>query len=258
MAEQGTAQRLIQVARKEIGTVEGPKDNQTKYGAFTRVNFQPWCGSFVMWCGNKSGVKIPNTVSTLSGAAAFEKMKTWYDNDGTSTPQAGDVIYFDFPNDGVDRISHVGIVVKDNKDGTCQTIEGNTAGTATGDQRNGGEVCLKTRAYSKKNAKRLLNGVVGWGRPDYVKSAAAPVPVKAEKVIDPLKYLGETVDPGESGQAVKIMQESLGVKPADGIYGPVTKKAVIAFQKANPKLGKADGIIGPKTWSAIIKLRRKK
>ena len=30
MAEQGTATRLIEVATAEVGTVEGPKDNETK------------------------------------------------------------------------------------------------------------------------------------------------------------------------------------------------------------------------------------
>ncbi len=41
MAEMGTAAKLIEVATAEIGTVEGPKDNETKYGAFTKANFQP-------------------------------------------------------------------------------------------------------------------------------------------------------------------------------------------------------------------------
>ena len=31
MAEQGTAARLIEVATAELGTIEGPKDNETKY-----------------------------------------------------------------------------------------------------------------------------------------------------------------------------------------------------------------------------------
>ena len=42
MADQGTVARLIEVAKGELGTIEGPKDNQTKYGAYTKANFQPW------------------------------------------------------------------------------------------------------------------------------------------------------------------------------------------------------------------------
>ena len=251
---QGTAARLIEVATAEIGTVEGPKDNQTKYGAFTKVNFQPWCGSFVMWCANQAGVKVPNTVSTVAGSDAFKKQKRWYENDGVNVPEAGDIVYFDFPGDGVDRISHVGIIAKvDAKNGIIICIEGNTSGTPKGDQRNGGETCKKERAFRKNNPKKLLMGVVGWGRPDYAGSTAAPVAPKVDKPVDPMVYPGETIDPGESGVHIKTIQTALGIKPADGQYGPVTKKAVVAFQKANPKCGKADGIIGPVTWKAILK-----
>jgi peptidoglycan hydrolase-like protein with peptidoglycan-binding domain len=95
--------------------------------------------------------------------------------------------------------------------------------------------------------------VVGWGRPDYTGSAAAPVAVKEVKEKDTTGkvYPGETIDPGEAGIHVKAIQTALGIKPADGQFGPLTKKAVIAFQKANPKLGAADGVVGPKTWTAI-------
>lgn len=245
MAEQGTAARLIEVANKEIGTVEGPKENQTKYGAFTKANYQPWCGSFVMWCANQAGVKIPNTVYTPAGADSFKKAKSWYED----APQPGDIVFFDFPGDGVDRISHVGIVVKDNKDGTCVTIEGNTAG-AVGDQRNGGMVQKKVRGY-KKNKKGVEVSIVGFGRPKF----GAAVAVKAEKPVAAADaYPGDTIDPGESGEFVKVVQKALGIPKPDGFYGPVTKKAVIAWQKANPKFGAADGVIGEKTFNALKKL----
>ena len=80
-------------------------------------------------------------------------------------------MYFDFPADGVDRISHVGIVVKNNQDGTVTCIEGNTSADKKGDQRNGGEVCLKIRAYKKKNRNKLKPNlavaIVGFGRPKF-------------------------------------------------------------------------------------------
>ena len=252
----GSAARLVEVARGEVGIVEGPKENQTKYGAFTKVNFQPWCGSFVMWCANQAGVKVPNTVYTPAGADAYKKAKAWQDAKNAA-PLAGDIAFFDFPSDGVDRISHVGIVVKDNKDGTCVTIEGNTAGTV-GDQRNGGMVQQKIRGY-KKNKKGVEVSIVGFGRPKFVSDGAAPAVVKPEpaaevkKALDPKVYPGATVDPGESGEPVKMVQKALGLT-VDGHYGPVMKKTVVAWQKKNPKLGAADGVIGPKTWAALMRL----
>ena len=87
----------------------------------------------------------------------------------------GDWIYFDFPDDGVNRISHVGLCIKNNGDGTIQVIEGNTSGTAKGDQRNGGMCVEKTRGYVKNNKKKLLNAVVGWGRPVYAGEENLPL-----------------------------------------------------------------------------------
>jgi hypothetical protein len=160
---------FIAVAKVELGVIEGPKENETKYGAFTKANFLPWCGSFVNWCANEVNLKIPNCVSTVVGAKAFEKKKQWELASDIATPLPGDIAFFDFPNDGVDRISHVGIVVKDNGDGTVTCIEGNTAPDKKGDQRNGGQVCLKVRAFKKKNGSKLRRSqavtVVGFGKP---------------------------------------------------------------------------------------------
>jgi hypothetical protein len=164
----GQRLNFIAVARGELGVVEGPKDNETKYGAFTKANFQPWCGSFVNWCANEVGLKIPNCVYTPAGASAFMKKGQW-EKAEEAIPLPGDIVFFDFPGDGVDRISHVGIVVKDNGDGTVTCIEGNTAPDKKGDQRNGGEVCRKIRAYKKKNGSKLRRSqvvsIVGFGKP---------------------------------------------------------------------------------------------
>ena len=179
MADQGTAARLIEVAKAEIGTIEGPKDNETKYGAFAKANFQPWCGSFVMWCANEAGVKVPNTVFTPGGAAAFKKAGSWIDCE-VADPEPGDIAYFDFPSDGVDRISHVAIVIADNEDGTVWCVEGNTSPTDKGSQRNGGQVSKKLRAY-KKNKAGIQISIVGFGRPKFGKAVAATATNKKSK-----------------------------------------------------------------------------
>ena len=182
-AVQGSAARLVEIALAEVGTIEGPKDNETKYGKWTGANFLPWCQSFVSWCAFQSGVvKFPKSASTVAASDQFKKEKRWSDarNDD---PTPGDWIYFDFPDDGVNRISHVGICIKNNGDGTIQTIEGNTAGSAKGDQRNGGMCAEKTRAYVKDNKKNLLNTIVGWGRPVYKGEEDAPLNVILEKPV---------------------------------------------------------------------------
>jgi hypothetical protein len=262
MSVKGSVEAIIEVAKKEVGTVEGPKDNETKYGKWTGMNFQPWCQSFVSWCAFTSGLdpkKYPKSASTVAASDFFKKNNRWADarNDD---PTPGDWIYFDFPDDGVNRISHVGICIKNNGNGTIQVIEGNTSGTAKGDQRNGGMCVEKTRAYVKDNKLKLLNGIVGWGRPVYagednlpllskVGSSDAPA-AKAVASKKPAAFV--PLKKGSKGPKVKKIQEALKLK-ADGDFGSGTEKSVIAWQKANPAFGAADGVVGPKTFAELTK-----
>jgi peptidoglycan hydrolase-like protein with peptidoglycan-binding domain len=50
------------------------------------------------------------------------------------------------------------------------------------------------------------------------------------------------------GSGVIALQRALGI-PADGIYGPQTRRAVMRFQRANGLL--VDGIAGPQTLAAL-------
>jgi len=162
------ADDFVQVATKEIGTVE-TGDNHTKYGKFTGSDGQPWCGSFVMWCANEVKVKIPNVVYTPAGVTGFKSLKRWADKD-TSNPKPGDIVFFDFVKGGA-AVEHVGIVLKDNGDGTVTTIEGNTSPEhkAAGSQANGGEVAQRIRAYKNNNQHKLTVFVVGFGTPKWSK-----------------------------------------------------------------------------------------
>jgi len=115
----GTAAHFIDIALAEVGTVE-EGDNLTKYGKFTKADGLPWCGSFVNWCAAQAGVKLHSVVSTAIGAHKFKEVSRWHE-----TPQLGDCAFMDFPHDGIDRISHIGIVVGI-KAKSVITIEGNT------------------------------------------------------------------------------------------------------------------------------------
>ncbi len=73
-------------------------------------------------------------------------------------------------------------------------------------------------------------------------------------------YPGTLLKEGSRGENVRLMQRylsdlratypSLPAISVDGVFGPNTKAAVIAFQRAFG-LG-ADGVIGPLTWAAIV------
>lgn len=163
--------RFIQVAWGEVGYIEGPKENETKFGKAMGANYLPWCGSFIMWCAKKVGLVIPNVILTSAGAQSFQSRKRWQDA-ASAKPEPGDLAFFDFPGDGVERISHIGIVIGvEPRKGIVHTIEGNTSGDLKGDQRNGGMVAFKTRTYKKTRRFKVKRqepiSIVGFGRPKF-------------------------------------------------------------------------------------------
>jgi hypothetical protein len=63
-----------------------------------------------------------------------------------------------------------------------------------------------------------------------------------------------TMRTGDTGSAIKKLQQALGALgfdpgKADGLFGPLTKQAVVAFQQANGLA--TDGIVGTKTAGKI-------
>lgn len=57
-----------------------------------------------------------------------------------------------------------------------------------------------------------------------------------------------TIQQGSTGPTVTKWQLTAGISPADGIFGPGTKKATQAWQSGHGL--SADGIVGPATWGA--------
>ena len=257
MSAKGTRALLLEVIQKEVGTIEGPKDNQTKYGAFTKANFLPWCGSFIMWTAKKAGITVPNCVYTPSGVAAFKSKKKWVPVKGNK-PKPGWVVFFNFPG-GAD-IDHVGWVLKDNGDGTCMAIEGNTSpDNKKGSQSNGGETCIKLRAYGP-NKKGLPVFIAGYGQIDYPDADAPAVKTLEEKKVAladvaksqgvqvPAVKLFKSIKVGSKGQRVKNIQTLLKIN-ADVSFGPATEKAVKVFQRKE-KL-KPTGIVDEETFRRL-------
>jgi cell wall-associated NlpC family hydrolase len=71
---------------------------------------------------------------------------------------------------------------------------------------------------------------------------AAPVAVSAASS-------NPTLRQGARGPAVVDLQQRLGGLSADGVFGPVTRGAVVSFQSGRGLV--ADGIVGPITWGAL-------
>lgn len=61
--------------------------------------------------------------------------------------------------------------------------------------------------------------------------------------------IGPTVRYGSRGHAVKVVQRKLGGLAVDGIFGPLTRARVWAFQRRHHLV--VDGIVGRHTWTAL-------
>jgi hypothetical protein len=109
-----------------------------------------WCDMFISWIGNQLGVKgIGADAFTPTHAQWFRDQGRWGE-----TPRPGAIVFFSWSGGkSIDDIEHVGMVIKDNRDGTIQTVEGNTDNA----------VKIRTRDVST---------VVGYGYPEYAATAA--------------------------------------------------------------------------------------
>ena len=113
-------QAIVQVALTQEGN--GGDTYWSWYGFSSR---EEWCACFVSWCADQCGYieagVIPRFSLCSAGMEWFESRGQFMD--GSYVPAAGDIIFFDWGNDG--SIDHVGIV-ESVVDGTVYTVEGNS------------------------------------------------------------------------------------------------------------------------------------
>lgn len=112
--------RLVDIAVSQIGN-QGGTPYWSWYGYKERVE---WCACFVSWVAYQSGdldITIPKFAAVVDGVKWYKDRGQWKDRG--QIPKSGDIIFFDWENDGTP--DHVGIVEKvDN--GIVYTIEGNS------------------------------------------------------------------------------------------------------------------------------------
>lgn len=162
-------QKLVDIAKREVGVRETPKDSNRgprvhEYQDSTDLNGSgwPWCAAFVCWCIREWGKEAEVLAALNLTASKFEQWRPktaaaygfdeWARsrglmvvNENQNVPRTGlgnlilhtgDIVTYDF--------SHVGIIDTDTDGGSIlHTIEGNTDEAGS---REGGGVYQKTRA----------------------------------------------------------------------------------------------------------------
>lgn len=138
-------QSIVQVALAQEGN--GGDVYWSWYGFHTRVS---WCACFVSWCAEQCGYLESGVLPKFSLCSDGVK---WFQDkgqfkDGSYVPATGDIIFFDWGDDGT--IDHVGIVESVGK-GNVNTVEGNS-----GDQ-------VKRHSYPLGDSR-----IYGYGVPIYI------------------------------------------------------------------------------------------
>ena len=254
MTETEIRQKVVTTAKKYLGCKESDGSHRQFIDRYNSFQLLPrnhkmtytaaWCATFVSAIAIECGLTdiMPVECGCAYMIALYKKLGRWHE-DENYTPKAGDVIFYDW-QDGTDFAKtdnkgspdHVGIVVSVSE-GVVNVIEGN-----------------------KNNAVELrevaVNGryIRGYGPPDYSRKATvapAPKPTAKCPYAEPTKNLRR----GSKENGVKWVQwylnqcgEDLKV---DGSFGPLTKAAVLRFQKKQKLV--QDGIVGSKTRAALKK-----
>jgi hypothetical protein len=147
-----TAQKLLNIARSQIGTTDCQLQPHEVRALIRRRRAAVVRDVRQLSAARGRHRRLPAYAHALAGVRMFRNARCWF-----GKPKAGDAVYFNFPH-SVHRVQHVGFVEKVNADGSVVTIEGNTSSSNHGSQDNGG-VYRRLRPRSS----------IGFGRPRFGK-----------------------------------------------------------------------------------------
>ncbi len=143
--------KITKIANGYVGYTEGP-NNDTKFGKWFGLNYQPWCAmavSKIFHEAGKIGAVAPKTKP--KGFASCDEWLKHLSKNGQLVPigeaKRGDLVFFQFDKDA--EPDHVGIVRGNSKKLRLLNVwEGNTSSGRAGSQSNGDGFYVRRRSYS--------------------------------------------------------------------------------------------------------------
>lgn len=244
---------LLNIARSQLGYEEsklnfiiddeGNRQGYTRYGAWYRASYSEWCAMYVSFCLNYA--EIPETV--VPREANCEKWIRALSSEGLYVsaahyaPQPGDLIFFDWEQDG--NVDHVGLVEAAGE-GTITTIEGNSRG---GVRRN---------EYRADNDVIAGYGLLNAAYEAYLDAqpSASPeasvTPEPVDDILEPSVSPEESASP-EEGQSLDALIDALQMPAGDAdeetsaAYAAQYDAAVDAVFAAHDALELDDGAFEP-------------
>ena len=258
MTENEIRAKVAATAKKYLGCKEADGSHRQfidKYNSFQplprnhKMTYTAaWCATFVSAVAIECGLTDIMPVECGCGymISLYKKLGRWRE-DENYIPKVGDIIFYDW-DDGKDFAvtdnsgspEHVGIVVSVSS-GVVTVVEGNK----------GGAVGVR---YVSVNGRYIR----GFGLPDYAKLATPEVKPAPKPISKKCPYAEPRFSMmyGSTGGGVRWVQWHLNQTmksrlKIDGVFGRLTKAAVLSFQKKH-KLS-PDGIVGSKTKAALKK-----
>lgn len=244
-----TREQLAGLANSFVGTVHVSGYNEPNpFSHDLNRPTEAWCGDFVTDVYKRAGVPLPSMQPGCRTGFAYcpDAVNYGRQHPGMVIPsweaQPGDIVLFDWDGNGV--ADHTEIAEGWSNSGVLTTVGGNSS-------PNGG---VNRHEWTAKvgQGNRQVIAVL---RADHLVKFTVPEP-SPKPVPEPSKpaRLLMLKTPMMHGSDVRAMQEALakaGYNPGalDGVLGPHTRDALMAFQKANGLA--ADGIRGPLTYAKL-------
>lgn len=240
-----TRQEWYQAALAEVKDTKYIRPNKyIKYyfGSNTGIKCS-WCGIFVYYVLKKK-LSAGYLLQGCSNVAYVPTIYNWGKKYKkiTTKPKMGDLVLFDWEINGYLNLDHVGFFVKDLGKGKIQTIEGNTSSVSNGD---GDHVQVRTRSKAYVACYISLDYADEKQQEDLAEPVVTKEAYTGKFPTKPISATAGTLTNKKYWQQFLNWYNPKHKLVVDGVFGPATTNATIAFQKAH-KL-EADGIVGPVT-----------
>jgi len=266
-----TALDVLNVARSQIGFVEGPV-NENPYGIWYGVPNASYCAMGISWCFAQVGLSSLVAAQTPKGFAYCPAGLAWFQRQGLVVnkyqAQPGDLVFFSW---GTGVAEHVEIVEAASADGLT-TIGFNTTDKNTKEAANGGGCYREHRPYlyvmaivrpkypvplkpvSKGvTSKKATAGVAATGTAAAGVAAAlhgtpittsgttpTPTPSPTVFVAPPFPTSATAFNLGQKSDAVMAVEKALlkaGLLPSNYVTGIMNKQTQAALVKYEAKQG---------------------
>lgn len=243
---QGDAVRSLQRRLKELGYLTGSVDGD--FGDATEAAVKAFQDRNKLYVDGRAGEKTLAKLNSDSALKATKAPTNTPRRTATPRPQATAT-----PNLSTNYYLENGTSGSRVRTLQSRLIELNwLSGTADGEYDSATEYAVK--AFQARYSSLTKDGVAG---PSTLQILYSNQAVRSSR---PVASIGETLEEGKSGNAVRAMQtrlKELGylAGSVDGSFGTSTKAAVIAFQKANNLTadGRAGGATLDKLYSTSAK-----